>query len=78
MQLLFVPATLRGQGIGLALMASAEAEARKRGCRGALVDAFSFQAPRFYETIGFTLFGILQDFPPGHDRHYFFKRIDAA
>ncbi|MGA9015966.1 MAG: GNAT family N-acetyltransferase [Acetobacteraceae bacterium] len=77
-QLLFVPETLRGQGIGSALMASAEAEARKRGCRGALVDAFSFQAPRFYETIGFTLFGILQDFPPGHDRHYFFKRIDAA
>lgn len=67
-QLLFVPETLRGQGIGSALMASAEAEARKRGCRGALVDAFSFQAPRFYETIGFTLFGILQDFPPGHDR----------
>ena len=31
-----------------------------------------------YETIGFTLFGILQDFPPGHNRHYFFKRIDAA
>jgi GNAT superfamily N-acetyltransferase len=77
-QMLFVPEPLRDQGVGSALMASAEAEARRRGCRGALVDAFSFQAPRFYETIGFTRFGVLQDFPPGHNRHYFFKRINHS
>ena len=56
-------------------MASAEAEARGRGCRGAYVDTFSFQAAPFYQRIGFTLFGRLDDCPPGHDRLYFRKRF---
>lgn len=77
-QMLFVPEPLRGLGIGAALMASAEAEARARGCRGAHVDTFSFQAAPFYRKIGFSLFGKLDDCPPGHDRLYFRKRLDAA
>ena len=28
--------------------------------------------------MGFTLFGKLDDCPPGHDRLYFRKRFDAA
>lgn len=77
-QMLFVPEPLRRLGVGAALMASAEAEARERGCRGAYVDTFSFQAAPFYRKIGFTLFGKLDDCPPGHDRLYFHKRLDAA
>lgn len=77
-QMLFVPEPLRGMGIGAALMASAEVEARERGCRGAYVDAFSFQAAAFYEKIGFTVYGTLRDCPPGHDRLYFCKRFAAA
>ncbi len=77
-QMLFVPEPLRGLGIGAALMASAEAEARKRGCRGVYVDTFSFQAAPFYRRIGFTLYGTLEDCPPGHDRLYFHKRFTAA
>ena len=77
-QMLFVPPPLRGLGVGTALMASAEAEARGRGCRGAHVDTFSFQAAPFYERLGFTLFGKLDDCPPGHARLYFRKRFDIA
>ncbi|HUD58723.1 MAG TPA: GNAT family N-acetyltransferase [Acetobacteraceae bacterium] len=76
-QMLFVPEPLRRHGVGSTLMASAELEARRRGCRGIYVDAFSFQAPGFYQKIGFTVFGVLADFPPGHDRLYFHKRFDA-
>jgi GNAT superfamily N-acetyltransferase len=76
-QMLLVPEALRGRGIGSALMASAEAEARRRGCLGALVDAYSFQAAPFYQKIGYTVFGVLDDYPPGHDRLYFRKRFDA-
>jgi GNAT superfamily N-acetyltransferase len=75
-QMLLVPATLRGRGIGSALMAFAEAEARRRGCRGALVDAYNFQAAPFYRRIGYTVFGELHDYPPGYDRLYFYKRFD--
>ena len=77
-QMLFVPTPLRRLGVGAALMASAEAEALQRGCRGAYVDTFSFQAAPFYQRIGFTLFGRLDDCPPGHDRLYFQKRFDTT
>jgi GNAT superfamily N-acetyltransferase len=78
--MLFVPQSLRGLGVGSALMGSAEAEAeaQRRGCRGVCLDAFSCQAAPFYRKIGFTLFGVLDDFPPGHRRLYFRKRLDAV
>jgi GNAT superfamily N-acetyltransferase len=76
-EMLFVPETLRGQGVGSALVAAAEAEARGRGCLGVHVDAFSFQAAPFYLKIGYTPFGVLEDFPPGHRRIFFRKRFDA-
>jgi GNAT superfamily N-acetyltransferase/glutathione synthase/RimK-type ligase-like ATP-grasp enzyme len=65
-QLLFVPEARRGKGIGATLMALAEAEARDRGCIGAQVTTFSFQAAPFYEKLGYTPFGQLHDYPPGH------------
>jgi GNAT superfamily N-acetyltransferase len=74
-EMLFVPQSMRGQGVGSALMALAEAEARDRGCLGIHVDALSFQAPRFYEKLGFSLFGALDDCPPGYQRLFFQKRL---
>jgi GNAT superfamily N-acetyltransferase len=76
-QMLFVPEPLRGLGIGSALMASAEAEAQARGCHGACVDTFSFQAAPFYRKLGFTLFGKLDNCPTGYDRLYFQKQLDT-
>jgi len=77
-EMLFVPASLRGLGVGSALIATAEAEARNRGCRGAYLDAFSFQAAGFYRRLGFAQFGVIDDFPPGHQRLYFRKLFKAA
>jgi GNAT superfamily N-acetyltransferase len=74
-QLLIVPEILRGQGAGTALMRAAEAEARARGCLGAFVDVFNFQAVEFYQKLGYTQFGELADFPPGHHQIYLFKRF---
>jgi GNAT superfamily N-acetyltransferase len=74
-EMLFVPRPMRGQGVGSALMAAAETEARNRGCLGVRVDAFSFQAAEFYEKIGFSLYGTLEDCPPGHQRLFFQKRL---
>jgi GNAT superfamily N-acetyltransferase len=77
-QMLVVPEARRGRGIGTALIESAEAEARARGCRGAHVDTFSFQAVSFYRALGYTSFGVLPDYPPGHSQVYFYKRFDLA
>jgi GNAT superfamily N-acetyltransferase len=73
--LFHLPAALRGRGLGAALMARVEAEARARGCTGIWLDTFSFQARPFYEGLGYRVFATLADYPPGHSRHYLMKRL---
>ena len=75
LEMLFVPESMRGRGVGSDLLALAEMEARSRGCLGIYVDALSFQAIPFYEKMGFSTFGVLDDCPPGHRRLFFQKRL---
>jgi GNAT superfamily N-acetyltransferase len=75
--LLFVPESMRGAGVGRRLMTEAEAEAVRRGCSAASLDTFSFQARGFYEKLGYSVFGTLDDYPPGHSRFYLTKRLVA-
>jgi GNAT superfamily N-acetyltransferase len=72
---LWVADRYRKHGVGSQLMAGAEAAARERGCRGAYLDTFTFQAPKFYERLGYREFGRLNDFPPGHARIWFSKAL---
>ncbi|WLD65637.1 GNAT family N-acetyltransferase [Pseudomonas sp. OVF7] len=74
-ELLSVPDQLRTQGTGSRLMRAAEELARQHGCTGIWLDTFSFQAPGFYRKLGFTEFGHIADYPPGHQRHFFQKRL---
>lgn len=74
-ELLFVPQSLRGQGLGKSLMSQAEALARKNKCIGVWLDSFSFQAPDFYKKLGYEVFGALPDFPRGETRYFFSKRF---
>lgn len=76
-EILFVPESMRGAGIGRKLMALAEAEAVQRGCHAAALDTFSFQARGFYERLGYSVFGTLNDCPPGHSRFFLAKRLAA-
>jgi hypothetical protein len=52
-----------------------EAEASKRGCEYCWLDTFSFQAPGFYEKYGYTRFGELGEYPRGHKRFFYTKKI---
>lgn len=71
--MLFVPEAVRGRKIGSDLLRMLEAEALLRGCVGVQVDTFSFQARPFYEKQGFTAFGLLEGYPPGHGRIFMSK-----
>ena len=73
-EIVFVPESLRGSGIGAELMSRAEREAIARGCRNAWLDTFEFQARGFYERLGYNCFGELRDYPVGFSR-YFMKKV---
>src|ERR1051326_710812 len=77
-ELLFVSEAVRGQGFGTRLLRAAEAEAITRGCGAVWLDTFSFQARGFYERLGYSVFGTLEGYPPGHRRHYLYKRWDGS
>ena len=72
---LWISAELRGHGHGAALMDAAEDLARARGCIGAHLDTFEFQARSFYEKRGYQLFGTLEGYPPGYRQFFLSKRL---
>ena len=71
---LWIADEIRGFGVGKRLVLAAEEEAVRRGCQHAHCDTFSFQALGFYQRLGYTIFGRLEDYPPGHSRFYLQKR----
>jgi len=74
-QLLVVPASLRGQGIGTQLIQLAEREAITRACHSAWLDTFEFQARGFYERLGYTCFSELPNYPIGFSRFFMKKAL---
>jgi GNAT superfamily N-acetyltransferase len=68
LEFLILPEHLRGGGIGTRLVHGAEEIARSRGYAGVFLDTFSFQARPFYERLGYSVFTIIDDYPPGHRR----------
>lgn len=72
---LWVAAQARHHGYGRNLVLRAEEEGRILGCRNAWLDTFSFQARGFYEKLGYTVFGQLDEFPPGHQRYFLRKAL---
>jgi GNAT superfamily N-acetyltransferase/uncharacterized protein YndB with AHSA1/START domain len=75
LDLLWVREDLRGQGHGRRLVEQAEDEARRRGAKYAYLDTFSFQAPAFYDKLGYQVFGQLPEFPGGHQRYFYAKTL---
>ena len=65
----------RGRGLGRALLAAVEEEARRRGCRWAKLNTWDFQAPQFYERCGYREYGREVDYPPGHTNFLLRKEL---
>jgi ribosomal protein S18 acetylase RimI-like enzyme len=75
LSLLWVDESLRGEGWGKQLLERFENEAIARDCHAAWVDTYGFQAPGFYEKLGYREFGRLDNFPPGSARLFFWKPL---
>ena len=72
---LWVHERARGRGVGTRLLTAAEDIARLRGCEGASLDTFEYQARPFYEKLGYKLFGTLDGYPPGYRQFYLRKSL---
>lgn len=72
---IWVDERLRHQGLGRRLMEQAEREAYQRGCRYARLATSNFQAPAFYQKLGYALYGTLEHCPPGETVFYFWKEL---
>jgi ribosomal protein S18 acetylase RimI-like enzyme len=72
---LWVHEARRRQGIGRELLQSAEKEAARRGCTQSLVVTHSFQAPLFYECLGYVRQASIPNYPQGHAQHVYLKRL---
>jgi GNAT superfamily N-acetyltransferase len=70
----------RGRGLGAILLRSAEAEARARGCVQIVLATHDFQAPGFYERMGYDRKFVIEGRPSGHVDIIYAKtlRADAA
>ena len=75
---LWVHSNLRGRGYGKRLIRTAEREARARGCCVAVVDTYSFQAPEFYQELGYQVFGSVDGYPDGCEKLFLKKRLDLT
>jgi GNAT superfamily N-acetyltransferase len=74
-QFLWVREDQRGLGLGSKLLAAAEHEARARGCTTIALSSYSFQAPEFYQHLGYQVAGAVPDCPPGFSNVYLYKRL---
>jgi len=68
----------RGQGLGSVLLRSAEAEAVARGCAQVVLATHSFQAPGFYERMGYEKKYAIEGRPKGYADIIYVKVLQAS
>ena len=66
---------LRRNGLGTRLLAAAEREAARRGCRVMHLSTHSYQAPDFYPRVGYRQIGEAPCWPRGTTRLFFEKPL---
>jgi ribosomal protein S18 acetylase RimI-like enzyme len=64
--------------LGTTLMHAAEREAVRRGCHQIVLSAHSFQAPRFYDKLGFRRLAAISNYPRGHENIIYIKYLSGA
>jgi GNAT superfamily N-acetyltransferase len=71
----FLPEDLRRAQLGSRILATAEEEARRRGCTRAVLSTLHFQAPGFYLKQGWEVAARIECEPPGNTRFYMTKKL---
>ena len=74
---LWVHPDYQKMGYGRKLLQTAETEAIKRACQLVVLSSYSFQAPDFYQKLGYTINGVYEGCPPGHRLYHLQKRLNG-
>ncbi|WP_299673440.1 GNAT family N-acetyltransferase [uncultured Tenacibaculum sp.] len=74
-KILWVKEAYRKKGIGSKILKHAEKIAIEKGAVISMLDTFDFQAEEFYLKNGYKPIGEIKDFPKGHRRIYFSKKL---
>jgi ribosomal protein S18 acetylase RimI-like enzyme len=72
---LWVNEARRGEGLGTRLLAFAEDEAARRGCRQVVLETYSFQAIEFYRRARYEVMGSVPGHPAPPHEHYFLRKV---
>jgi GNAT superfamily N-acetyltransferase len=72
---LWVHSAHRAGGLGRKLLGAAEVEAKRRGCTNMIVSTHSFQAPAFYEHLGYERQCVVRNHPVGHSNIIYAKAL---
>lgn len=75
LRVLWVAPEHRGSGVGSRLLEAFEKLAVSHGCRTALLETFSFQAPDFYRDRGYRLRHTIDIYPNGVTKMLFDKQL---
>ena len=59
-------------------METAEAEGIRVAARSPRSARSSYQAPEFYKKLGYEEYAVVEDWPRGHSKHAFRKRLGAV
>jgi len=74
-RILWVKENYRKKGLGTKILKYAEKIAKEKGAVISMLDTFDFQAKEFYLKNGYEPIGEIKDFPKGHRRIYFQKKL---
>jgi GNAT superfamily N-acetyltransferase len=74
-KIIWVAEPYRNKGIGTLILKHVEKIARDKGATVSMLDTFDFQAEGFYLKNGYEPIGEIKNFPDGHKRIYFSKRL---
>ncbi len=68
----------RRKGYGTKLVTEAERISREHRCISSQTSSYSFQAPEFYQNLGYEVFGVFDGYPNGIKKLYLKKHFGSS
>jgi GNAT superfamily N-acetyltransferase len=76
LECLWVDEAYRGLGLGRRLLTEAETKAKNEGCIACQTMSLSFQAPGFFQKMGYQVYGVSDSYPEPVIESHFVKFFD--